>query len=385
MDVISHPAATASDIRLAHRRDAGQLKQIAELAYAKYVPRMHKPPAPFFYDYAAIADEGMTHVLERDGKVVAMVTLAPQPDHLLLRNLAILPEYQKSGIGRVFLVFAEDMTRRLGLTEIRLWTNEKMAENVPYYLGLGYRITHRAVVDGYSRIFMSKPVENVSAATTDPSNPAAPAGTTSGDYILRDAAELDEKFDAVPEHVRARQMNRLDQHCRRFISLSPFMVLGTSDGAAGADVSPRGDAPGFVQILDDRTLAIPDRPGNNRLDSMRNILRHPVVGLLFLIPGVEESLRINGSALLSRDPARLAAMAISGRQPTIFIQVAIREVYLHCGKALRRSRLWTGEYQIDRGVLPSLGQMTADQIGANAAERALIETKIADNYANRLY
>jgi PPOX class probable FMN-dependent enzyme len=232
---------------------------------------------------------------------------------------------------------------------------------------------------------MSKPVENVSAATTDPINPAAPAGTAGGDYILRDAAELDEKFGAVPEHVRARHMNRLDQHCRRFIALSPFMVLGTGDGAAGADVSPRGDAPGFVQIPDDRTLAIPDRPGNNRLDSMRNILRHPAVGLLFLIPGVEESLRINGSALLSRDPARLAAMAISGRQPTVFIQVAIREVYLHCGKALRRSRLWTGEYQIERGALPSLGQMTADQIGAGAAERALIETKIADNYANRLY
>src|ERR1043166_1660800 len=153
---VANGAASPNDIRTARAEDAPRLKHIAETAYAKYVPRMAKPPSPFFYDYGKIIAAGNTYVLERKGEVVAMVTLSTQPDHLLLQNLAVLPDRQRCGIGRQFLAFAENEARNRRLPEIRLWTNEKMTENVPYYTALGYEVTHTATVDGYSRIFMRK-------------------------------------------------------------------------------------------------------------------------------------------------------------------------------------------------------------------------------------
>lgn len=159
------PGALA--IRAAVPADAGFGRAVAEAAYAKYVPRMHKPPAPLFYDYAAVFAEGHSHVITQDGEPVGMVTLVPAADHLLLRNLAVLPGSQGRGVGRTVLAFAEAEALRLGLPEVRLWTNEKMAENVPYYEANGYAVTHRAVVDGYSRIFMSKPVRAPGNATED--------------------------------------------------------------------------------------------------------------------------------------------------------------------------------------------------------------------------
>ncbi|MEJ0067875.1 MAG: MSMEG_1061 family FMN-dependent PPOX-type flavoprotein [Pseudomonadota bacterium] len=137
-----------------------------------------------------------------------------------------------------------------------------------------------------------------------------------------------------------KQIDHIDPHCRHFIGLSPFLCLGSADSEGRQDVSPRGDMPGFVQVLDDHTLAIPDRPGNNRLDSLSNLQINPNVALIFLVPGVDETLRVNGLASLSTDPALLASMAVNGKAPKAAIKVAVREVYFHCGKALKRSKLW---------------------------------------------
>lgn len=160
-------------------------------------------------------------------------------------------------------------------------------------------------------------------------------------------------------------ISRLDEHCRAFIALSPFLALGTSRPDGGADVSPRGDRPGFVRVLDERTLAIPDRPGNNRLDSATNVLANPQVGLLFMIPGIDETLRVNGVARITTDEALLATMEVEGKRPRSAMVVEVREAMLHCAKAFRRSRLWHDDYRQERGALPTLAAMIRDQTGAD--------------------
>jgi len=142
-------------------------------------------------------------------------------------------------------------------------------------------------------------------------------------------------------------LDELDRSARYFIAHAPIVVIGTSHPELGIDVSPRGDAPGFVRILDNRTIAIPDRRGNNRLDSMTNLLANEQIGLFFMIPGVHETLRVKGTARLSRDPALLADAVAGGRQPSTMIVVSVERVFLHCGKALIRSRLWKDTYRAD--------------------------------------
>jgi hypothetical protein len=163
----------------------------------------------------------------------------------------------------------------------------------------------------------------------------------------------------------AKQLERLDRHCRRFIELSPFVVLSTGSGEC-FDASPRGGAAGFVRVVDEGTLWIPDAPGNNRLDSLANIVATGAVGLLFLIPGVDETLRVNGTARLSVDPEKLRQFATETRTPKVIIEVSVREVFLHCAKALMRSKLWADEVRQPRSVLPTMGQMLADQMGLDA-------------------
>ena len=158
-----------------------------------------------------------------------------------------------------------------------------------------------------------------------------------------------------------KQLDRLETHCRRFISLSPFLVLSTSASGELSDASPRGEEPGFVKVLDDQRIAIPDRPGNNRLDSLTNILEFPGVGLLFLIPGVDETLRINGTAEIRDDQDLLDIFEVNGRKPKTVLVVHVKEVYLHCAKALMRSKLWDVDAQIDRDELPSMSQMINEQ------------------------
>jgi len=162
------------------------------------------------------------------------------------------------------------------------------------------------------------------------------------------------------EIAKKKCVDRLDKHCRAFIALSPFLVLGTANADGQADVSPRGDPPGFVKVLDDKTLLIPDRPGNNLLDSLSNIVANPEVGLLFVIPGFDETLRVNGRAEVVNDPALLAPLAIEGKAVKVAIRVAVREVYLHCAKSFRRARLWDPAARVPRDRLPTLAKMVMD-------------------------
>jgi len=200
---------------------------------------------------------------------------------------------------------------------------------------------------------------------------------------VADETELRKVYPPVVERARLKTQVKLDNHCRNFIARSPFVCLGTSS-ERGADVTPRGDEPGFVLVLDDTTLAIPDWPGNNRLDSLSNILLNPRVGLLFLIPGVEETLRINGTAEISTSAELLERWHRNGKRPRAVLVVTIREAFLHCGKALIRSRLWKNDYKIDRAELPPYGHILKDQIvTSETAEQ--IEASIQNGYANRLY
>ena len=156
-----------------------------------------------------------------------------------------------------------------------------------------------------------------------------------------------------------KQIDRLDQHCRAIIAKSPFLLLGTSDTTGRCDVSPKGDYPGFVRVLDDKTIAIPDLPGNNRLDTLTNMLHNPQVGLLFMIPGMNETLRVNGTVRLVRDAVLLESMA-SRANPKLAIVVDVQEVFSHCPKAFMRSKLWAVESQIDRSELPSFAEILRD-------------------------
>jgi uncharacterized protein len=195
--------------------------------------------------------------------------------------------------------------------------------------------------------------------------------------------ELRQTYGQPIERARLKVLRCLDGHCRKFISLSPLVCLGTS-GEDGADVSPRGDRPGFVHVLDDTTLAIPDWPGNNRIDSLTNILGNPSVGLLFLIPGVDETLRVNGKAKIERNAALLARWDANGKRPRSALVVTVDEAFLHCGKALIRSRLWHDDYRVDRSQLPSYGRMLKDQIDiCDSVEE--IEASVAEGYRERLY
>jgi PPOX class probable FMN-dependent enzyme len=174
-------------------------------------------------------------------------------------------------------------------------------------------------------------------------------------------------YAAPQERAVRKQIAALDAHCRAFIGLSPFLILSTSDSAHNLDASPRGGDPGFVQITDDGSLLIPDAPGNNRLDSLENIVTTGKVGLLFLIPGVDETLRVNGSAVLSQSAADIAACTTERRAPKLVIRVSVEAAYLHCAKAFMRSRLWDVGAQVERSVLPTAGKMIGDQTGLHVA------------------
>lgn len=185
------------------------------------------------------------------------------------------------------------------------------------------------------------------------------------------------------ERAVLKSQTQLDGHMKAFIALSPFLCLGTSS-ARGADVTPRGDRPGFVHVPDDHTLLVPDWPGNNRLDALSNVLDNPAVGLLFLVPGMLETLRVNGNADVSLDDALIARWEVDGKRPRSVLRVTVTEAFLHCGKALIRAKLWAPESQIDRRALPSYGQMLKDQTRLPQSADEL-QQSLEDGYKNRLY
>jgi len=202
---------------------------------------------------------------------------------------------------------------------------------------------------------------------------------------LSDEPSLRELYPQPKGLAILKQLDRLDGHCRNFIAHSPLVVVGSTRAGRGTDVSPRGDAPGFARVLDDHTIAIADRPGNNRLDTMSNIVTDAEVGLLFFIPGIDETLRVNGTARLTREPELLAAAAVDGREPRLVILVAVREAFLHCGKALKRARLWHDDYRVERKSFPSLGRMIVEQTKPGDVTVEQAEAYIENNYVTGLY
>lgn len=178
---------------------------------------------------------------------------------------------------------------------------------------------------------------------------------------------LTAKYPPVVERALLKEMTKLEKHSRRFIELSPFFVISTTGKDGRGDNSPRGENPGFVHVLDDKRIAFPDRPGNNRLDTFKNIVSNPNVGLLFMIPGVQEILRINGRAELRDDPELMERFIVNGKLPRLVVVVTVDEAYLHCAKAIMRSGLWEEASKQPRTVLPPMGEMIRDQIGRDIA------------------
>jgi PPOX class probable FMN-dependent enzyme len=171
-------------------------------------------------------------------------------------------------------------------------------------------------------------------------------------------AELEGMFDAVKEVSVVKEIEHIDGNYRAMIASSPFFVLATA-GATALDCSPRGDHAGFVEVLDEKTLVVPDRRGNNRIDSLRNLMVDPRVALLFLIPGVGETLRVNGRARVNRDPQVLSRLAVRGQAPKVVIVVSVEAVYFQCSRAIVRSDLWNPEKHVPRSAVPTPGQILA--------------------------
>src|SRR5271154_1469497 len=201
--------------------------------------------------------------------------------------------------------------------------------------------------------------------------------------FIEDITEIREIYGEPNPRAVKKQLARLEKHSRAFIELSPFLVIASTDPSGRCDASPKGDAPGFVKVLDNETLLIPDRLGNNRVDTLGNLLERPGVGLIFFVPGLNETLRVNGRARVTTDPALLEPLAVNGKVPRSGILVAAEEIYFHCGKALIRSDLWNPEKQLRKSEFPSLGRILADQIGGISVEES--ERATAESYRTRLY
>jgi len=190
--------------------------------------------------------------------------------------------------------------------------------------------------------------------------------------------------DPVAPPVVEKTLTSLDRHCRAFVGRSPFVLIASSDSDGRMDVSPKGDAPGFVQILDENTLAIPDRPGNQRFDTFRNLLQSPRVGLIFLIPGKRETLRIGGNAQVVRDQELLESMAAKNKIPSLAIVVHVDEAFFHCSKCMIRSRLWQPDHWPSLEGLPTLAETMKDAASVPGPVEAL-EGVIREDEEKRLY
>jgi len=201
--------------------------------------------------------------------------------------------------------------------------------------------------------------------------------------ILDTSDALRQIYGHAKGRAVSKQMGKLEKHSKRFIELSPFLVIATSRPDGLADASPKGDHPGFVQVLDDNTIAIPDRPGNNRLDSMDNLLANPAIGLIFFIPGVNETLRINGFAEIRDDVELLDRFQVNDKSPMAVYVITVKEVYLHCAKALMRSKLWSPNSEGPERPIPTIGQMIKDQTGDTGPVESQVEMEA--KYKKALY
>jgi PPOX class probable FMN-dependent enzyme len=201
-------------------------------------------------------------------------------------------------------------------------------------------------------------------------------------------ATLDELRDIIGqpgERTLLKDRPSLDAHSRAFIARSPLLLMATAGANGTCDVSPKGDAPGFVLVLDDQRLVIPDRPGNKRLDGMQNLLANPRIGFLFVVPGREETLRVNGRAWITRDPALLERMAVEGKQPLLGIGVEVEQAFLHCAKPFRRAHLWQQEHWPAADALPGMARVLYDQIQPQGQTLQDYERDIQESYTKKLY
>ena len=198
-------------------------------------------------------------------------------------------------------------------------------------------------------------------------------------------AELRELMGTPSAGAVAKDIGVLDPHCRAFIARSPFVLMATAGTDGRCDVSPKGDAPGFVHVVDERRLFIPDRPGNKRFDGMRNILQNPHIGLIFLVPGVEETLRVNGRAWIVRDEDLLARCEARGKVPPLGFGVEVEEAFIHCAKAFKRSSLWEPAAWPDLDGLASPAQMLFDHIRPKDMTVEQLDGWLQDGYKKRLY
>lgn len=203
--------------------------------------------------------------------------------------------------------------------------------------------------------------------------------------MIESEQELRELVGFPSEMVNRKVISKIDEHCRRFISLSPFVTIATSDQNGLCDVSPRGDGPGFVYVIDEQHLVIPERPGNKRMDSLVNILKNPHIGLLFFIPGLGETLRINGEATLIQDEELLKKMEVKGKRPLLGIGVTVKECYIHCAKAILRSNLWIPESWYKKEQLPSAAQILKEHVKLTEYKTEEIEAMLQEGYKKNLY
>lgn len=187
------------------------------------------------------------------------------------------------------------------------------------------------------------------------------------------------------EMVQNKVITYLDIHCIDFISKAPFLLLATSDKLGMCDVSPRGDYPGFVEVVDETHILIPERLGNRRIDSMRNILSNPYVGLIFIIPGLGEALRINGKACIVRDEEVLKRLEVNGRIPNIGIVVRVEECFVHCAKAFKRSNLWNPNSWLNKDSLPDISNIIAAHVNLPGIDANKVKKELQESYTNRLY
>jgi uncharacterized protein len=204
-------------------------------------------------------------------------------------------------------------------------------------------------------------------------------------HVIGSEAELRELIGTPTSRSLLKERTGLDEHSRRFIAHSPLILIATAGSDGRCDVSPKGDGPGFVLVLDDRRLVIPDRPGNKRLDGMSNLLANPQIGLLFLVPGREETLRVNGRACITRDPDILQRCTAHGRTPALAIGVEVEQCFLHCAKAFRSAHLWATEHWPRPDTLPSLACMLFDQIKPEGVTLQDYERDLEEGNRQRLY
>jgi PPOX class probable FMN-dependent enzyme len=206
---------------------------------------------------------------------------------------------------------------------------------------------------------------------------------SASEYLLTTVEQLEAHYGHARGGAVVKEIDHINANYRKLIEASPFVAIATG-GPDGLDCSPKGDPAGFVHVLDDKTLAIPDRPGNNRIDGFRNIVRDPRIALLFLIPGVGETLRVNGRACISIDPDLLQQFAVNGKSPRSVMLIHVETAFFHCAKAIMRSKLWDEATKVDRKSLPSSGAIIAElshgELGGEAYDRELPERHKAQLY-----